>query len=108
MAATTPSGWRIIISSMPRATSSSCSLASSWNAAGDFDVLDGAAHFGFGFGERLAVFLGEDAADVIEVIFEQHLQLEERLDAVFWRSAAPFGESRGRSFDGAVHFGGVG
>ena len=26
------------------------------NAAGDFDVLDGAAHLGFGFGEGLAVF----------------------------------------------------
>src|SRR6202049_501843 len=40
------------------------------DAAGYFDVLDGAAHLSFGFGERLAVFLGEDAADFIEMIFE--------------------------------------
>ncbi len=78
------------------------------DAAGYFDVLDGAAHLGFGFGERLAVFLGEDAADVIEMIFEQHLELEERLDAVFRRSAAPFGESGGRGFNGGIHFAGVG
>src|ERR1700732_2282363 len=52
------------------------------DATAYFDVLDGTAHLSFGFGERLAVFLGEDAADFIEMIFEQHLQLEERLDAV--------------------------
>src|SRR4029077_7456235 len=38
------------------------------NAAGDLNVLDGAAHFGFGFGEGLAVFLGDDASDVVDVI----------------------------------------
>ncbi len=70
------------------------------NAAGDFDVFNGAAHFGFGFGEGLAVFLRDDAGDVVEVVFEQHLQLEERLDAVFRRRAAPFGESSGGGFDG--------
>ena len=32
------------------------------NAAGNFDVFDGAAQLGFGFGKRLAVFLSEDAA----------------------------------------------
>ena len=78
------------------------------NAAGDFDVFDGAAHFGFGFGESLAIFLRDDAGDVVDVIFEQHLQLEERLDAVFGRSAAPFGEGRGGGFDGLVDFGGIG
>ena len=46
------------------------------NATGDFDIFDGAAHFGFGFGEGLAVFLGDDAGDVVEVIFEQHFSLK--------------------------------
>ena len=78
------------------------------DAAGDFDVFDGAAHLGFGFGEGLAVFHGDDAGDVVDVLFEQHLQLEERLDAVFGRSAAPFGEGGGGGFDGLIDFGGVG
>ena len=78
------------------------------NAAGHFDVFDGAAHLGFGFGEGLAVFLRDDAGDVVDVIFEQHLQLEQRLDAVFGRSAAPVGERRGGGFDGRVDFSGIG
>jgi len=75
------------------------------NAAGDFHVLNRTAHFGFGFSEGLAVFLGDDAGNVIDVIFEQHLQLEEWLNAVFGRSAAPFGEGGGRGFDSLVDFG---
>jgi len=63
------------------------------NATGDFDVFDCASHLGFGFGEGLAVFLRDDAGNVVEVIFEQHLQLEQWLDAVFGRRAAPFGEA---------------
>ncbi len=36
------------------------------------------------------------------MIFEQHLEFEERLDAVFGRSAAPFREGGG--FDSLIHF----
>ena len=78
------------------------------DAAGDFDVLNRAAHFGFGLGEGLAVFLSDDAGDVVDVVLEQHLQLEQRLDAVFGRRAAPFGEGGGGGFDGLVNFGGIG
>src|SRR6202030_421850 len=46
------------------------------NAAGDLNVFNGTAHFGFGFGKRLAVFLGDDASDVVEVIFEENFELE--------------------------------
>src|SRR3984957_3297125 len=74
------------------------------DAAGDLHVFNRPAHFGFGLGECLAVFLSDDAGDVVEVIFEQHLQLEQRLDAVFGRSASPFGESGGGGFDGLVDF----
>src|SRR5579862_6928381 len=77
------------------------------NTAGDFDVFDGAAHFGFGFGKGLAVYLRDDASDVVDVIFEQHLQFEQRLNAVFGRSAAPFGKGGGGSFDGFIDFSGV-
>ncbi len=46
------------------------------NAAGDFDVLDGAAPLGFGLGEGLAVFLSDDAAQFVDVIFQKLLQFE--------------------------------
>ena len=50
----------------------------------------------------------DDAGDVVDVLFEQHLQLEQRLDAVFGRSAAPFGKGGGGGFDGGVDFCGIG
>ncbi len=78
------------------------------DATGDFDVLDGAAHLRFGLGEGLAIFLRDDAGDVVDVVFEQHLQLEQRLDAVFGRSAAPFGERGSGGFNGLIDFGGIG
>src|ERR1700676_132847 len=78
------------------------------NAAGDLDVLNRPAHLGFRFGEGLAIFLRDDAGDVVDVIFEEHLQFEERLDAVFGRSAAPFGEGGGGGFDGVIDFSGIG
>ena len=52
--------------------------------------------------------MGDDAGDVVDVLFEQHLQLEQRLDAVFGRRAAPFGKRCGGGFDGGVDFGGIG
>src|ERR1022692_1401744 len=58
------------------------------NAAGDFDILDA-------------------AGDVVDVLFEKHLQLEEWLNAVFRRSAAPFREGGGGGFDRLVNFCGL-
>jgi hypothetical protein len=78
------------------------------NAASDFDVFDGAAKFGFGFGQSLAVFDGDQAAQLIDVFFEQHFQFEERLNAVFGRCAAPVGKCGGGGFDRGVHFAAVG
>ncbi len=46
------------------------------NAAGDFDVFDGASPLGFGLGESLAVFLGDDAAEFVDVFFEKLFQFE--------------------------------
>jgi hypothetical protein len=52
------------------------------NAASNLDILDSAAHLCLRLCERLPIFLGDNARNVIEVIFEQHLQLEERLNSV--------------------------
>ena len=69
------------------------------NAASNFDVFDGTPHFGFAFGKSLTIFLSDDSSEVIDVTFQQLLQLEERLDAVFRRSASPIGERSSSGFD---------
>ena len=56
------------------------------DARRDLDVLDAAAQFPFGFGERLAALLGDQTRDLGEVRVEQRLELEERLNAIAgWR-----------------------
>ena len=45
------------------------------NAAGDFDVFDGAAQLGLGFGERLAIFRGDDAGKFVDLLFENVFSL---------------------------------
>ena len=75
------------------------------NATGNLDVFDGAAQLGFGLGEGLAIFLSENAAEVVNMIFEKLLKFEKRLDAIFGRGAAPFGKSGSGGFDGGVGFG---
>jgi len=37
--------------------------------ASDFDVFDGAAEFGAGFGKGLAFFEGDDAGEIVEILF---------------------------------------
>ena len=78
------------------------------NAACDLDVFDSAAKLGFRFAERLPVFNRDQAAQFVEVLFEQHFQFEERLNSVFGRCAAPFRKCGCGSFDRGVHFGHVG
>ena len=82
MMAATPTGWRIMYSSTPRATSSEKSPSIMHrDAAGHLDVLDRAAHLPRRVVERLAVLHRDGARQVLEVLLEQHLQLEEVLDA---------------------------
>src|SRR6202044_3448972 len=78
------------------------------DATSYLNVFNRPAHLSFGFGEGLAIFLRDDAGDVVDVIFEQHLQLKQRLDAVFRGRAAPLGKSGGGGFDGLVDFSGIG
>src|SRR5579872_6666445 len=40
------------------------------DAAGDFDILDGPAKFGFSLGESLAVFLRDSAPEIVNVFFQ--------------------------------------
>ena len=61
------------------------------DAAGDLDILDGTTHLGLGFGESLAVFHRDGAGDFVEMLLEQHLHLEQGLNAVLGRSSAPLG-----------------
>ena len=49
--------------------------------------------------------MSDDAGDVVDVLFQQHLQLEQRLNAVFRRSAAPLGKGGRGGFDGRIHIG---
>ena len=59
------------------------------NAAGDFDILDGPSKLGPGFGERFSVLARDGPAEVVNVLFEQHLELEQRLNTVLRRSPSP-------------------
>ena len=52
------------------------------DAAGDLDVLDAAPQLAAGLGEGLAVLGGDDAGDLVEVLFEELLEAEEVLDAL--------------------------
>ena len=75
------------------------------HAAGDFDHLDGAAHFGAGVVRCLAVFRGEDGRNFVGVLFEQRLKAIERLHAIHHRCLAPCAERSVGGAHGAVYFG---
>jgi len=74
---------------------------------GDFDVFDGAAHLSFRFREGLAVFLGDEAGEIVDMVFEKHLQLEERLNPVFGRRPAPFRKRGGCGLNGGGDLGSI-
>src|SRR5260370_21003223 len=76
------------------------------NAAGNFDVFDGATKLGSGFGESFSIFESDDAGKIVEIFFEQVFQLEEVLDALAGRGAAPAREGIGAGLDSGVHVGG--
>src|SRR2546426_2131340 len=76
------------------------------NAASDFDVFDGAAKLGAGFRKGLAVFESDDSCEFVEILFEEIFQLEEILDALAGRGAAPGRKGIGGSLDGSVNVSG--
>ena len=74
------------------------------HAAGGFDVFDGAAELGDALGVGLAAFVGDGAGQVLDIGFEENLQLKQRLDAIADRRASPSDKGPGRGLDGAVDF----
>ena len=78
MIAHTPSGWRIIISSMPGGdVFGVVALNEDRRAARDLDVLDRAPHLAARLRERLAALHRDGAGEILELLLEQHLQLEQ-------------------------------
>src|SRR5687768_6716765 len=61
------------------------------DAAGDLDVLDGAAHLAAGVIESLSVVLGDRAGDLIEVLLEELAEGEEIADTLDGWGAPPVG-----------------
>src|SRR5260370_28340366 len=59
------------------------------DATGNFHVLDAAAQLGFRFGKSFSVLDGDETGELIEIFFKEVFQLEEILDALAWRGAAP-------------------
>ena len=68
------------------------------DAGGHLDVLEAALQLTLRLADGLAAFLGDDLRQLVPVLLEQELQLEQRLDAVAGRHAAPFlvGRAGGR------------
>ena len=62
-------------------------------------------HLAHALGERLAAFVGEDPTDVVQMLFEQHLQAEERLDAIHHGCFAPLGKGIQPGAHGGIHLG---
>jgi len=76
-------GWRIIISSMPRAHIFEVVALHHHGNATATSTFSIARRISAWLRRRSCRFLRDDAGNVVEVIFEQHLQLEQWLDAVF-------------------------
>src|SRR5207248_891952 len=75
------------------------------DAAGDFDIFDRPAHLRLGLGKSFSVFGRDDARQFFQIFFEKISQLEEILNALAGRSAAPGGKRGGCRFDGGIHIG---
>jgi len=72
------------------------------NAAGDFDIFDGAPKFGAGFRESLAIFDSDDSGEFVEIFFEEIPEREQVSNALAGRRAAPSREGIGGSLNGRV------
>ena len=72
------------------------------NAAGHLDVLDRAAQLGLGLGQRFAAFVGGDARDLVDMLFQQILELEHILNSIGRRRASPAVPRGMRRLHGAI------
>ena len=62
-----------------------CALHERWDAAGDFDVFDGASHFALRLIKCFAALQCNGSGDVVQVFFKEVFQGKEILDALDWR-----------------------
>ncbi len=60
------------------------------DAGRDLDILDAPPQLALRLGQRLAALLRGQACNLVEVFIQQPLELEEVLDALGGRRAAPF------------------
>ena len=75
------------------------------NPAGDLYVLDAAPQFGTRFRQCLAVLGRGDTGNFVKMLFQQLLQLEQILNAIFRRRRPPCRESLAGSSNCGVYFG---
>ena len=103
MPAQTPIGWRMVWQSMPRGhVLERIAHHQAGHAAAHFHHLDGAAHFAARVVERLAVFGGQHARQLLRVLFEKIFEAVEHLHAIHHRHLAPLQERLVRGTGGAV------
>src|ERR1017187_5309907 len=103
MAATTPNGWRIKCSSMPVAMSSLLEPCISMGMPHAVSTLSMARRISPTLSVSLAALIGDGARQVVEILFEQGLEFEQRLDTFSGRSAPPTGEGARGALGGLMH-----
>src|ERR687898_83058 len=73
------------------------------HATGNFHILNGTHHLGFGFFECLSTFVRDDPGNLIVICLEQITQLEQVLHTVLDRSSAPGREGFTRRVCCTIH-----
>ena len=72
------------------------------NPAGELDVFQAAADVAAGLGQGLAMLAGHALSELVEAVFEHHLEPEENPGPVDWGRLHPGREGRGGRLDGLV------
>ena len=74
----------------------------------ELEALDALEHVALGLGEDLAVLVGDEPGELVEVALHEGLEAEQDLDALLERGVAPAGEGGLRGGDGGGDVGGSG
>ena len=69
-----------------------------WNAAGELDDFDAAVHFGPCFGQRLAMFAGDERRELFEMLLEQRAEAKHQASPLDDRRLTPRRQRRRRRF----------
>jgi hypothetical protein len=76
------------------------------NADAELDDLDTARHLPGRIRQHLAVFFGEDAADRVVVLFQQHAELQKDAGALRRKGIGPARQSPARGINGLLYVSG--